>query len=84
VLQMHCRFGLLHFLEQRIAVSARWKFCGLRSHLFGPRDNPILKGELMFGNGDAALHNLVAYGSYTVGLAVPNSNMPMAAGWFPE
>jgi hypothetical protein len=44
---MHCRFGLLDFLEQHISLRARWENCGLPPYLFSPRDNPILKSEFM-------------------------------------
>jgi hypothetical protein len=44
---MHCRFGLLDFLEQHISLRARWENCGLLPYLFSPRDNPILKSDLM-------------------------------------
>jgi hypothetical protein len=44
---MHCRFGLLDFLEQHISLRARWEHCGLLPYLFSPRDNPILKCDLM-------------------------------------
>jgi hypothetical protein len=45
---VHGRFGLPHFLEQHVSLWTWWKHCGLRPYLFSPRDNPILKDELMF------------------------------------
>jgi hypothetical protein len=44
---MHCRFGLLDFLQQQIPLWARWEHCGFLPYRFGPRDNPLLKGDLM-------------------------------------
>src|SRR5215475_11158139 len=48
IAKVQCSFGLLRFLEQHLPIRTRWQYCRLVADILCPRNDPMLKGELLF------------------------------------